>query len=527
MIRILTSLIALLAVTNLEAQQQMPKLVVYITVDQLRGDHLHHFYNTFGERGFKRLLNSGIVYNNVRFAFPNVGEANAFATLFTGTNPYKHGIAANELYDFEQGKTSSVLHDAEFLGNYTPENFSPRKLLSSTIADELKIASKGRSDVYSIAPNAEAALISAGHAANGAYWMDDYNGKWATTTYFKAMPWYVDRLNNGPEALIARLPSLEWTPSMPMANYRAFPYVMDEIPFKHTFKDRDTDCYFRLKTSPYINKEVNRLALRFIESAGFATRSCPDMLALTYFAGSYLPKKDQEYSLEIQDTYHQLDKDIEVLLDAIDKKIGLNKTLVVLTGTGYFNATEAYADGLNVHVGDFHPKRCVALLNMYLMATYGGEKNWVKGFYDNQLFLNRKSIEEAKLDLEAVQQKAADFIAEFSGVQQVITDFSLRRGEWNAETQSLYLGTHASMRGDLTLSLKPGWRVNNEVPGEEVHLVRHNAIQTPLIFMGAGLKPQRIHREVKATEVAPSVTHILRIRPPNACEELPLRELTY
>ena len=70
--KIITSLIAILVVTNLEAQQRTPKLVVCITVDQLRGDYIEYFYNTFGERGFKRLMNEGLVYNNIRFEFSDI-----------------------------------------------------------------------------------------------------------------------------------------------------------------------------------------------------------------------------------------------------------------------------------------------------------------------------------------------------------------------------------------------------------------------------------------------------------------------
>ena len=225
--KILTSLIAILAATNLEAQQSTPKLVVCITVDQLRGDYIEYFYNTFGERGFKRLMNEGLVYNNIRFEFSDIDEASAFATLFTGSNPNFNGIAGKNIYDFDKEKEVSVLYDPDYIGNYTKEHYSPRKLISSTIGDELKIASKGRSDVYAIAPNPESAILSAGHAANGAFWMDDYNGKWATTTYYKGLPWYVDRYYNGPESLSARLEQMTWTPSLSLDKFKALPYVLD------------------------------------------------------------------------------------------------------------------------------------------------------------------------------------------------------------------------------------------------------------------------------------------------------------
>ena len=285
--KLISSLMAILVVTNLEAQQHAPKLVVCITVDQLRGDYIEYFYNTFGERGFKRLMNEGVVYNNIRFEFSNLDEASAFATLFTGSNPSYHGITGNYTYNFDFEKQRSILNDPEFLGNYTRENYSPKKLYSSTIGDELKIASQGRSDVYAIAPNAEGAILSAGHAANGAFWMDNTNGKWATTTYYKGVPWYVDRYNNGPESLASRIAQMTWTPALPLEKYNAFPYVLDDLPFKYTFTEGTVDCYPNFKTSPFINKEINRLAMQFLEYGGFGTRSCPDMLSVTYYAGNY------------------------------------------------------------------------------------------------------------------------------------------------------------------------------------------------------------------------------------------------
>ena len=535
--KILTSLIAILAATNLDAQQHAPKLVVCITVDQLRGDYIEYFYNTFGEKGFKRLMNEGLVYNNIRFEFSDLDEASAFATLFTGCNPNFHGISGDLRYDFDKEKEVSILEDSEYLGNYTKEHYSPRKLLSSTIGDELKIASKGRSDVFAIAPNPESAILSAGHAANGAFWMDDYNGKWATTTFYKGIPWYVDRYNNGTESLSNRLEQMVWTPSLPMEKFNAFPYVLDDIPYKYIFKENTTECFFNLKTSPFINKEINRLALQFLEYGSFGSRSCPDLLAITYYAGNYRGNMNKEYTREIQDTYYQLDHDLGVLLDKIDQKIGLQHTLIVFTGSGYYQSIEEYPDGMPLLNGEFHPKRCVALLNMYLMAIYGQQNNWVKGFYNNQIYLNRKAIEDAKLDLIEIQEKAAEFLREFSGVQFVATEHMIRTGHWNERLSKYVLGTHLSTRGDLILELQPGWTINNDDQQIKTksrskakinikRVVRNNAVITPLVFMGNGIKPERIYREVKATEVAPTVTHVLRIRPPNSSKCLPLRELT-
>jgi hypothetical protein len=498
--------------------------VVYVTIDQLRGDFIDHFYPTFGERGLKRLMNGGAVYHNIRFEYSTVSQANAYATLFTGANPCDHGITNDRIYEFDRDREVSPFFDPDYLGNFTRENYSPKKLFASTIGDELKIASKGASVVFSIAPDAESAIIAAGHAANAAFWIDNYTGKWATTTYYRDIPWYVDRYNNSNESLTVRMNDMTWKPALPVDQYVAFPYLQDKTAFNHVFRANTVDGYPRIKTSPYVNKEVNRLVFRFLDYADFGKRTNPDMLAITYYAGNYFDKLDKEYTLEIQDLYLQLDKDIEQLLDSLDSKVGLQHTMVVVSGTGYFKGEETYPDGVQLAGGEFKPNFCLALLNMYLMNIHG-QKNWIKGYYNNQIYLNRKIIEDEKLDLAAFQKLAADFVSDFSGVARVTTDKELRSGLWNNEMADFSRGTHYLGRGDLIISLQPGWRINTEKPGEKVKNMRNNIVQTPLIFFGAGIKPQRIYREIKATEIAPTITHILRIRPPNACKDIPLYEL--
>ncbi|MDR3251291.1 MAG: alkaline phosphatase family protein [Tannerella sp.] len=523
--KFITSLITVVVAASLQAQQQhTPKLVVCITIDQLRGDYLEYLKSSFGERGFKRIMNEGVVYKHVQFEFSDIDMASSFATLFTGSNPCYHSITGNKRYDFEKELETSSLYDAHFLGNYTHLNFSPKNLLASTIGDELKLASKGASQVFSIAPEPESAIISAGHAADGAFWIDDYNGKWATTTFYKNIPSFLDKLNIGQESLSSRLSSISFRPMLPEDRYGALPYVADKKSYNYSFNEKEVGCYRRFKTSPFVNKEVSNLAIQFINQGEIGSHQTADLLCVTFYGGNFEDVLDKTYTREVQDNYFMLDKSIEELLDAIDKKVGLNKTLVVVSGTGYYTDNEIVKEGQEVTGGIFHPKRCTALLNMYLMAVYG-QKNWVRGYYDHQIFLDRKNIENEKLDLAVIQSKAAEFVAEFSGVQQATTDHSLRSGEWNEGSAALRYGTYHIGRGDIIIELQPGWSIENDVTGQKSNVKRNNAVITPLIFFGSGLKPARLERSVYATEIAPTVTNALRIRAPNACSDLPLTEI--
>lgn len=521
-----TSLMAVFIVANVQAQQpNAPKLVVCITIDQLRGDYLDYFKGFFGEQGFKRVMNDGIVYNHVQFEFSNIDRASAIATIFTGSNPCYHSITGNKRYDFEKEQELSCIFDAFYLGNYTHEKYSPKSLLSSTIGDELKLASKGASKVYAIAPEAESAVLSAGHAADGAFWMEDYFGKWATTTFYKSIPSFVDKLNSNPSSLSSRLSSIVWSPMLTVDQYGTLPYIADKKQYRYAFNEKESGCYPRFKTSPFVNREVSKLAVEFINNGDLGSHLTPDLLFVTFYGGNFQDVLDKTYTQEVQDVYFVLDQCLAELINAIDKKVGLNKTLIVLTGTGYYTDTETPPSGQYPVGGNFNLTLCKSLLNQYLRLTFGGQKDWYKGYFNQQIFLNNKTIIEENLDLTTVQNIAAEFVAKFEGIQQVITDHSLRTGQWNEGSASLHYGTYHKGRGDLIIELQPGWGVDDNSFGQKGMVKRNNAVITPLIFLGNGLKPTKIDRSVYATEIAPTITKFLRIRAPNACSDLPLPEV--
>ena len=516
----LTSLIAILTVTGLHAQQNTgtPKLVISIVVDQLRGDYLQYFSPTFGERGFKRLMNEGLFYHQVDFGFPNVDQASSVATIYTGTYPYYHGIVGERKFDFESQREVSSIYDKAYLGNYTNDHFSPLCLLSSTLGDELKIATEGRSDVFAIAPNAEQAILSAGRYADAAFWLDNYNGKWATTTYYKNVPWYIERYNTN--QAVGNIQERTWTPSL--TSYSGFPYTKNATPFRYTFSKADKDKFLKIKQSPIINSEITNLAGAFFEYADFGKRAYPDLLTITYYAGDYKFKTTpEEYSWEVQDIYYCLDKEIEKLLDMADKKVGLKNVLVVLTSNAYYDSAAKLPEGFKP-IGEFFPNRCTALLNMYLMAIYGSG-NWVEGYYKEQIYLNKKLIEDQKIDLIEILSKSAAFIAQFSGVQDVTTS-----GQWlfddTGRSVNFRRGMNKKISGDLFIELQPGWLVINENQQIKTDYNRNNSILSPLFIFGDHSKKEKIYRKVKATEIAPTISHVLRIRPPNGSKEMPLQE---
>ena len=218
--KLITSLIVVLTAANINAQQltELPKLVVGISVDQLRSDYLQFLFKAFGEKGFKRLIQNGVFYEDVEFAIEYTDRASTMATVYTGAYPYHNGIISSSIFNSSNLRIESIFNDIAFMGNYTSQTVSPKAIKSSTLADELKISSKGFSRVYSVAPEMEQAIIGAGHAANGAFWIENISGRWASSTFYNEIPFYIERYNRT-DGIEKTIDNTGWHPLKPITEY--------------------------------------------------------------------------------------------------------------------------------------------------------------------------------------------------------------------------------------------------------------------------------------------------------------------
>lgn len=522
--RLLTSLITVLALTGLQAQTVpvTPKLIVGLTVDQLRSDYIEAFSSLYGEKGFRRLWKEGRVYGNAVFDFIDVDRASSIAAVYTGTVPGVNGIIAGSWLDASTLRVVNCVDDPNFMGNYTDETASASGLLVSTITDELKIATQGKALVYSIAPYRDAAVLSAGHAGNGAFWLNDETGKWCGTTYYPDFPAWVS-LYNDRKGLDFRIADLVWKPFHIPARYEFLPSEWTQETFSYKFDDAKRNKYRRLKTSPFVNDEVNNLVNECLNFTSIGIDAVPDYLALSYYAGNYDHKSVRECAMEMQDTYVRLDKSIAELLDMLDKKVGLHNTLFYITSTGYIDSEAPDLNKYRVPGGEFHMNRCSALLNMYLMALYG-EGHYVEGYHDLQLYLNHKLIEQKQLPITEILAKSADFLVQFSGVNQVYSSNRLLLGAWSPDIQKIRNSYNRSRSGDLILDILPGWTIVKENPSNNT-VVRKSNTPFPLMFLGSGIKPEIIQTPVDIDCIAPTVADFMRIRAPNACSSAPLIDI--
>jgi len=517
--KFLSSFLGLLTVTasglSLQASETVPKLVIGIHIDQLKGAYLDLFMNGFSEEGFKKVIHSGTVYKTMVYDYPRPDAASACASFITGCYPRQHGILSEQWYDRNTKKITSCVLDPKYIGNYTNATVSPTNLLSSTLGDELKIATDSESKVFSIGLSAEESIVLGGHAADGVLWIDESTGKWCTSTYYNYMPGWVQQINDS-QNMSDIIEQTSWQPLFPLSYYHYMPYEKSPTLFQYLFNKYGKDKFQMFKQTPLANSEVCKLAIKTIEKEGLGRDDNTDFLALEMSASNGLEGSKDVSALEIQDIYFRLDQEIKTIISAADRQVGLENVLIYIVGAGapVYPAIEVPAT--KSCGGDFYPNRCISLLNLYLMAIYGNE-DWVSAYYNQQIFLNRKLIAEKGINYNEISAKAAEFLTEFSGVQSVVRNNQFLLNESNSALNDIANGFCQKHSGDLYLEIHGGWNIREETTGKD-HQVRLEAYSTPFIIYGANIKAERIARQVSAVDVTSTLSKVFRIRPPNNCK---------
>ena len=517
---LLTAMTALATPEAKAASGGVPRVVVNILVDQLRSDYLNAFMPLYGQEGFVRLLNEGRVYTQAEYPHYRPDRASASATIATGTSPCDHGVVGLRWMDRETLRPVFCVDDKQYAGILTDDCSAPTFLAVSTLGDELKVASEGRSIVYAIAPYRDAAILSAGHAADGALWIDDHTGNWCTTSYYGAgIPSWA-MLADSQQPLADRLKSTVWKPSNELVG--KFSYFLSggmQKPFAHKFNKGDSR-YATFKTSGLVNEEVTRMAQQCLNGTLMGADGITDYLAVTYYAGNLEHRTANQAPMELQDTYVRLDKALARLIETVERKVGAGNALFVLTSTGYTDEENGDLSKYRIPSGTFDVERAAALLNMYLVAVYG-QGNYIEATLGTQLYLNHRLIEDKQKNLGEVLERTQDFLLQLAGVKDVYTSSRLMQGAWTPGISRIRSGYCARYSGDVLIEVLPGWHFVNQTAREN-QLVRDSYVAFPIIFFGTACETEQVSLPVTTDRIAPTVSKAVRIRAPNACSAAPL-----
>lgn len=508
----------LLAGAEAQTAPDVPRLVVNVVIDQLRTDYMEAFSPLYGEKGFSRLLSEGRVYSRAEYPFSNPDRASAVACLMSGATPYENGIVGMRWLNRSTLQPIGAVDDKAYAGHFTDEKVSPASLTVSTITDELKVATGGKALVYAIAPNREAALFGAGHAADCAFWLNDETGQWCTTSYYAAPAWLSQYNHSHPAKAIE---SKVWEPSSSsVGDFNYFMSAEAKKPFRHAFKG---DRRFRqFKASGLVNEEVNDFVSYCLQATGLGLDDITDFLTVTLYAGNLDHKTVAEYPMEMQDTYVRLDRELGVLIDMVEQKVGHGNVLFVVTGTGYSDTDQSPADlsAYRIPTGEFNITRAQLLLNMYLTAVYG-QGQYIEASMGNQLYFNLKYIENRGINFSELLERSANFLIQLSGVRDVYTSQRLTQGAWTPGIRNLRNAYNPKCSGDIQVMVSPGWHLVNEQTNERYHQ-RDSYMGFPLFFYGLAIAPEVVKEPVTVDCIAPTLAQFMRIRAPNACSVSPL-----
>ena len=473
---ITATILAVVSNSLAEAQisRPVPRLVVNITIDQLRTDYIEAFMPSYGSNGFKKLFQNGVVYYNAQYTFAPVDRASSIASIATGTSPSHNGITGFKWLDKNSLIPVNCVDDNEYDGIFTKEKSSPKNIATTTITDELKIATDGDGKVFSIAMDRDAAIIGGGHAADGAIWFNKDNMCWCSSTYY-----------------YKKAPS--WLESYNLLYVNSF-------------------------TNDNINANITNVALQCIDSNGMGADNVPDMLSLTYDAQVPI-EKDILNKQQLQYKYIQLDKELEKLTTKIENKLGKHNVLFIVTSTGYCNEKEVDYAKYRIPSGTFYMDRTANLLNVYLGAIYGQDK-YVENCFYNQIFFNIRQIELKRINLSELLSRAQTFIMQLSGVSNVFTskNLLLSSGDNGSRLRNWYNPNNC---GDIIIEVSPGWKLLNEENFQQ-YLSKESTMPFPLIFYGTGFVAKEITTPITIDRVAPTIAKSIRIRAPNACTAAPL-----
>lgn len=504
-----------------------PKLIVGIVVDQMRWDYLYRYYDRYQKDGFKRLLNEGFSCDNVHINYVPTLTAIGHSSIYTGSVPAIHGIVGNNFIIQPTGQSIYCTEDTtvQTVGSNSKAGLmSPRNLLASTLGDELKLATNFRSKVIGIALKDRGGILPGGHTANAAYWFDDDSGNWITSTYYmNSLPKWVNQFNAArhPEKYLKK----DWNTLYPINSYlQSFP---DNNPYEDELENT-TSPTLPLKTSalyknnfkiirytPYGNSLTLDMAREAIDNESLGKNKDTDLLAISLSSTDYIGHQFGINSIEIEDTYLRLDRDLASFFKYLDSKLGSgNYTLFLTADHGAAHNAQLLLDK-NIPAGFFEGNQISKNLNSFLESKFGITP-LVLSIGNNQVNLNKALINKKNLHEEDIVATSITFLQTQPGVAHAVNSEEITETTIpNLIRERLVNGYNPERSGQIQLILKPGWYHGFGTLGTTHANWNPNDSHIPLLFMGWGIKNGRSNKANYITDIAPTLSTLLHIQAPN------------
>jgi predicted AlkP superfamily pyrophosphatase or phosphodiesterase len=382
-----------------------PKLIVIVIIDQFRGDYLARDHAQFKGRGFRLFTDEGAWFTDCYYDYANTKTAPGHATLGTGAYTDGHGIESNEFWDASRSnerKVTSVEDEryqlVDLPAGSIPANVpgapndaakfvigaSPRNLRASTFGDELRLATQGRARVFGISLKDRAAILPAGQAANGAFWIDNTSGKFTTSTYYmEHLPsWAQDFNTSGRSAQAAREANVEGT----------------------------KEFFNLVGRTPAANRYELDFAKALITGEKLGQSGITDLVTISLSANDIQGHQFGPDSESEEQMILSLDHDLDGFFTWLDQSVGLKNVWLALSADHGIAPVSGDAAKLGINAAYLNMAALYSNLDASLNERYsrGAKLNYLMpGPELPYLVLNKEAFQKAGLDERAAEDAVA------------------------------------------------------------------------------------------------------------------------
>ncbi|MBS1575181.1 MAG: alkaline phosphatase family protein [Bacteroidetes bacterium] len=515
-----------------------PKLVVGIIVDQMRWDYLYRYYDRYvSNGGFKRILNYGYSCENTLIPYIPTYTACGHAGIYTGSVPAVNGITGNSWWDNLLDKTIYCVQDdsAKTVGSNTElGQMSPKNMLVTSVCDELKLATNFRSKVMGFAIKDRGAILPAGHSADAAYWYDNKTGDWITSTYYmNSLPQWMKDFNA--KKIPDKLYEQGWSTLYPVNSYQQ---SIDETKsylakpfgprFPYDLKKFEGSNYGVIDATPLGNSLTFEVVKAGVNAEELGKDSIPDFLAISLSSPDYIGHTFGPNSIETEDCYLRLDKELGELMDFLDEKTGKGQYILFLSADhGAANAPSFLKEN-KIPAGQEDDESLFSELNRFLKEKTGAD-NLVKEATNFQVFLNHTAINNLKKgpDEKTIIKWIIDYLTKLPGIARAFDLAELSQTTLTASLKEKVVnGYYPQRSGDVQFILQPQWLEN--LPGKGTTHGSWYAYDShiPLLWYGWGVKQGKTNRQTSMADIAPTLSAMLHIQMPSGSIGHVIEEVT-
>lgn len=470
-----------------------PKLVLAIVVDQFRYDYLTRFGPEFKD-GLKELLEHGAVFTNANYEAAPTVTAVGHSTILSGAPPAFSGIAGNAWYERSEGKTVQSIADdtAKPLGGGT--GASPRRLIVSTVGDELKISGKG-GKVFGVSLKDRSAILPAGRMANGAFWFDGRSGDFVSSDYyFPALPDWVAEYDS---------------------NHPADKYAGEQWMDVHLPLSAGAQLYTALDASPFADNMVLDFAVKLMAEEKLGQGPQTDLLSVSFSAVDYVGHRSGPDTPQMHEMILNVDRVVGELLRAAEAQAGKGNVFAVFTADHGVSPVPEENIAKKMPGGRLNVQNERAMVEAALKAEFG-EGSYIAAAGEMGLYFNLDPVPGKKIERAAMERVAAAVLRQQPHVYRVYTRTELLApGGGDRIDQRVRNGFHAARSGDVIVIHEPYWL--SGAPGGTTHGSPFSYdTHVPVIFWGGAskVKPGQYHRDAAVHDIAPTLATMLGIAMP-------------